>query len=136
MVAYESLSGSMPLQVVSKFRNLNSRTKPGSYERAHASLPLVAELEDNLDDLFYSVSLNNLLMMARMLNQDIPSSDRLRSLYCAFKDSLHTDPAFMKQVIEQMPVITARYATDDIMCIMADRDFLALLTKGVCHANA
>lgn len=129
MVSCMSLTGSMPLPVVSKFRVVQGITKPGSYERVQATLPLVAELEEDLDELFYSIALNGMLMIARMSNQDTPSSDRLRSLYCKFKGNLRADPMFLREVMDRMPDIMAKYSTDDITQIVADKEFLSLLSS-------
>lgn len=129
MVSYTSLSGCMTLQVVGKFRTVHDTTRPGTYERTQAGLPLIAELEEDLDQLAYSVAINGMLMLARVVNVDTPSAERFRRLYADFKNSLHTNPKFMNQVINQLPDIVARYSTNDIMYLLSDRDFLALLTK-------
>lgn len=122
-----SLSGSVSLPVIGKLRNLCAVTKPGSYERAQAGLPMIAELEEALDAVLYSISINSILMLGRLSNQNIPSSDRLRKQYCSFKSKIHTDPQFLRKVMDDLPKIVAKYNSSNMVDLVGDDEFLALL---------
>lgn len=123
------LSGEVCLPVVSKLRGLKDETVAGSYERAQATLPVVAELQENLDQVIYSVGLSGVLMMARLQNQEIPSVNRLQQYYSNFKERLISDPSFMREVIDTLPEIVARYETINFTFILADKEFLSLLVR-------
>ena len=58
-----------------------------------------------------------------------PSAERLRQHYWLFKERLSKEPAFMKKVIDLLPMIAARYDTTDFVAILADKDFLTLLVQ-------
>lgn len=123
------LSGSLILPILGKFRNLNTRVSSDSYVRAQKVLPLLAELEDNLDEAVGSIGLTSVLMLARQINPDVPSAGRLRDWYTSFKKQLMEDPVFMYRVVDELPRIIARHDTLDFTEIIADKDFLSLLRR-------
>ena len=126
MINYTSLSGSVHLSAIGGFRVASCTTKPGSYERICAGLPLIAELEEVLDDLVQSVSLNNVLMLVRIRNPCVPSSDRFRIVYRLFRDRLHGDPLFARTVIDNLAIVISRCVDDAIGDVISDDEFLNL----------
>ena len=127
MRTYQSLSGVMHLPVVGKLRTVHCSTQLGTYERAQASLPVLAEFEDNLDELLYCIGTANLLMIGRIAHCNLPSADRLRSWYENFKQRMQKDPAYRKRVFDTLPKIAAKYGSEDIMDIVGDDEFLELI---------
>ena len=122
-----SLCGSLSLPVVNKLRILHCKTQPGTPERAQKTLPVLSELEDNLDMVLNCISINGVLMVGRVDHPRLPSSNRLRSLYSQFKLRLQEDPKFMRKVIDILPDIAAKYSSTNIMDIVGDDEFLDLL---------
>lgn len=122
-----TLCGVVQLPVVNKLRTVHCNTQPGSYERAQAALPVLAELQEDLDGVLFCVGLNNVLMVGRLVHVNLPSAERLRTQYQQFKQRLMDDPVFMKRVLDVLPMIAANHSSSDIMDIVGDDEFLALL---------
>ena len=124
-----TLTGSLSLPVVNKLKSLEKSTKPGTSERAIAALPVIAELEEDLDTVLNCISINGVLMMCRLNNPKIPSSSRLKALHQRFKDRLRDEPKFMRLMVDNLPAIALRYESTNPIEIIGDEEFMNLLTK-------
>lgn len=126
---FVNLSCTMEVPIMGKMCSLQCNTQQDSYSRAQEMLPVIAELEDSLDLIVNGIGLNGVLMVARQANPDVPSRDKFRSLYRDFKEKLHSDPHFMQRVMTEMPKITQKYQTNNIVPLVSDPDFLGLLSR-------
>lgn len=124
---FMSISCTMQMPVLDKISNMQCTLKMDSFTRAQKLLPVMAELEEDLDAIVNGIGLNGVLMVARQSNPDIPSADRFRNLYRMFKARLHDDPSYMQCVMSRLPEIVAKYNGDNIVPILSDPEFLALL---------
>lgn len=128
-VTASTLTGSLSLPVVNKLRYVETSTKAGTPERARAALPVIAELEEDLDLVLNCISINGVLMVCRLNNPAIPSSSKLRMLHQKFKDKLRDEPRFMRQVVDILPAIALKYQSSNPIEIIGDEEFLKLLTN-------
>lgn len=123
------LSGSLELPVVNKLRGIELSTRPGTPERAQAALPVLAELEEDLDDVLNCVGVNGVLMVCRLNNPQLPSCQKLRNLHAKFKEKLRGESRFMRKVIDTLPAIASKYQSSNPFEIIGDAEFVNLLSS-------
>lgn len=117
------------MPVLCKLNEVRCGPKADNYSRAQRLLPVMAELEEDLDRVVNGIGLNGVLTLARQTNNDVPSASRFRVLYSNFKDRLHNDPAYMQNVMQKLPEITGKYDGDNLVTVLSDPDFLDLLGR-------
>ena len=127
LIPASSLSGQVSLAVVHKLRLIEVNTKAGSQERALAALPVIAEFQDGLEQVLNCISLDGVLMMCRLGNPSIPSSNKLRAMNRTFRDRLRDEPGFMRRTIDVLPTIAYRYESANPIEVVGDPEFQSLL---------
>lgn len=123
----QCLLGTVCLPVIGKMRKVHMNPSLGEYEKSQLLLQALAEFEDDLDQLLYSVGAPNILMMGRLSHSNLPSVVRMQAWYENFKQRMRNEPSYLKKVIEEVPKIAAKNNSEDIMDVIGDDDFLNLI---------
>ena len=123
----QCLLGTVCFPVIGKMRKVHMNQSIDTYEKNQLLLQALAEFENDLDQLLYSVGAPNVLMIGRLSHSNLPSVIRLQTWYENFKQRMRNEPSYLKKVIEEVPKIVAKTNSEDIMDVIGDDDFLNLI---------
>lgn len=121
------ITGAMNLPVVERLREVHRATPPGTKQRLNAALPVIAQLESMVTPVIEGNTLYFLLKVGSFIRKDLPSPDKVRTRWNAFKFKMRKDPKFVKLVADTLPEIAANYTASNIMSLVTDQRFLNLL---------
>lgn len=121
------ISGAMNLPVVERLREVHRATPPGTKQRLNAALPVIAQLETMVTPIIDGVALTVLLKIGSAMRRDLPTPDKVRVRWAAFRVKMRKDPKFVRLVADTLPAIAANYTASNVMSLVSDQMFLDLL---------